>query len=102
MAHVRVATALVEEKGATSKSSTSTSSRHCTADLIGLCIAGSPRSRRRSTSPEREPLQPPIYVPTSTRTDVVVTPAATSTNIIASARSGSSDVASTTTVSTVL
>jgi hypothetical protein len=47
------------------------------ADLIGLCIANSPRSRRRSTSPERKPRQPLTYAPTSTRTGVVATPAAT-------------------------
>jgi hypothetical protein len=38
------------------------------ADFIGLSIAGSPRSRRRSTSPERKPCQPSTYTPTSTKT----------------------------------
>jgi hypothetical protein len=95
MADVRVATALVEEESATSKSAASTSSRH---------------SRSRSNQPAHSKLstiqeevnQPPTYVPTSTRTGVVAMPAATSTNVTVNARSGSCDVASTMTASTVL
>jgi hypothetical protein len=47
------------------------------ADLIGLRIADSPRSRRRSTKPKGKPRQPLTYAPTSTRTDIVVMLAAT-------------------------
>jgi hypothetical protein len=63
------------------------------ADLIGPRTASSPRSRRRSTSQERELRRPPTDVSTSTGTGVVAMPVATSTNVIVSARSGSCDVA---------
>jgi hypothetical protein len=96
MEHVGVATALVEEKSVASKSAASTSSRHSRSRLIGLRIAGSPRSRRRPTSLERELRQPPIYVPTSTRTGAVAMPAVTSTNATASVRSERCDIATTT------
>jgi hypothetical protein len=47
-------------------------------------------------------IQASTYASTSTRTGVVATLAATSTNVTTNARSGSSDVASTTTASTIL
>jgi hypothetical protein len=54
MAYVRVATALVEERSATSKSAASTSSQH-SHSRSSLCIASSPPSRRRSTNLGRMP-----------------------------------------------
>jgi hypothetical protein len=94
MAYLRVATALVEERSAASKSATSSSSRHSRSDLIDLHTANFPPSRKKSTSTTPTSLgrmtrKTATSAPTSTRTGVATTLATISSSAIASVRSGS-------------
>jgi hypothetical protein len=102
MAYLRVATALVEEKSMTSKSTTSSSSRHSLSQSNRPAHIKLPTIQEEVDRPQQMVRKTTTYAPTSTRTGVATMLAATSINAIASAKRGSSDVVWTTIASTVL
>jgi hypothetical protein len=102
MAHVRITTALVDEKSVASKSAASTSSRHSHSRSNLPAHSRLPMIQEEVNQPGAKAAPAADHAPTSTRTGVVAMPAATSTNVTTNARSRSSDFASTTTASTAL